>query len=232
MEKYNRMLMAEKFVIITAGGLGSRMRSSTPKQFLELAGKPVIMHSMQCFTMYSGSITMILVLPEEFTLEWKKLCKKHDFQLKHTVCNGGETRFHSVQNGLKLVNDQGLVAIHDAVRPLISSTLIKECFNVASKKGNAVPALPLRDSVREISGDENRPVDRSKFRLIQTPQVFEARLIKKAYEQAYRPSFTDDATVAEAIGVQINLLNGTETNIKITTPEDLKIAEVLYRDNP
>ena len=224
--------MAEEFVIITAGGLGSRMKSSTPKQFLELAGKPVIMHSMQCFTVYSTSITMILVLPEAFTQEWKNLCKKHNFQLKHTVCSGGETRFHSVQNGLKLVNDQGLVAIHDAVRPLISSSLIKECFDAASKTGNAVPALPLRDSVREISGDENRPVDRSKFRLVQTPQVFEVGLIKKAYEQAYRPSFTDDATVAEAIGVHINLLKGTEKNIKITTPEDLKIAEVLYRENP
>ncbi len=224
--------MAEEFVIITAGGLGSRMRSSTPKQFMELAGKPVIMHSMQCFAMYSGSITMILVLPEVFIGEWKELCKKYDFQIKHSLCSGGKTRFHSVQNGLKLVNDKGLVAIHDAVRPLISSALIKECFSAASKKGNAVPALPLRDSVREISGDENRPVDRLKFRLIQTPQVFEAMLIKKAYEQAYRPSFTDDATVAEAIGVHINLLKGIEENIKITTPEDLKIAEVLYRKNP
>ncbi|NQT77790.1 MAG: 2-C-methyl-D-erythritol 4-phosphate cytidylyltransferase [Bacteroidetes bacterium] len=224
--------MAEEFVIITAGGLGSRMRSSTPKQFMELAGKPVIMHSMQCFAMYSGSITMILVLPEVFIGEWKELCKKYNFQIKHSLCSGGKTRFHSVQNGLKLVNDKGLVAIHDAVRPLISSALIKECFNAASKKGNAVPALPLRDSVREISGDENRPVDRLKFRLIQTPQVFEVMLIKKAYEQAYRPSFTDDATVAEAIGVHINLLKGIEENIKITTPEDLKIAEVLYRKNP
>lgn len=221
--------MPAQYVIITAGGSGARMGTSTPKQFLEINGTPVIMHSIQAFLSYSDNINLILVLPEQFISEWEKLCQKHSFTATHKVCVGGETRFDSVKNGLKLVDDEGLVAIHDAVRPLASKTLIGRCFEEASLHGNAVPVIPLKDSVREISGNENRPVDRSKFMLIQTPQVFDSTQIKRAYDQAYRTSFTDDATVIESEGVKINLVDGEAANIKITTKEDLSIAEALLR---
>lgn len=221
--------MPAQFVIITAGGSGTRMGTSTPKQFLEIKGTPVIMLSIQAFLSYSENISLILVIPEQLISEWEKLCQKHRFTTTHKVCVGGETRFDSVKNGLKLVDDNGLVAIHDAVRPLASKSLVQRCFQEASLHGNAVPAIPLKDSVREISGKENRPVDRSKFMLIQTPQVFDSTQIKRAYDQAYRASFTDDSTVLELAGFKINLVEGEPANIKITTKEDLIMAEAFLR---
>lgn len=221
--------MPDKYVIITAGGMGARMGSTTPKQFLELNKMPVIMHSIRAFIDYSRSLKLILVLPDIFIAEWGKLCRKHDFTVEHEVCSGGETRFQSVKNGLKYVDEKGLVAIHDAVRPVVSLSLIDRCFEEASQKGNAIPAMPLKDSVREISGDENRPVDREKFRLMQTPQVFETSLIKRAYDQAYRASFTDDATVVESMGITINLIDGESKNIKVTTPDDMIIAGAFLK---
>ena len=219
--------MPENYVIITAGGIGSRMGTPTPKQFLELNNLPVIMHSMAAFLAYSTSVKLILVLPEDFVADWKSLCEKYQFTHAHEICIGGNTRFQSVKNGLKLAGDEGLVAIHDAARPLLSQFLIDYCFKEAALKGNAVPSLHLKDSVRELSGEENRPIDRDKLRLIQTPQVFEASLIKKAFEQAFKSSFTDDASVVESMGIGINLVAGEEKNIKITTPVDLTIAEAI-----
>ena len=221
--------MPTQYVIITAGGMGSRMGTSTPKQFLELNGTPVIMHSILAFLNYSESIKLILVLPENSVSDWKELCIKHQFNVDHEFCPGGKTRFESVKNGLEHVDDEGLVAVHDAVRPLASQSLIKRCFEEASLHGNSVPAIPLKDSVRETSGNDNRSVDRNKFMMIQTPQVFDTLRIKKAYEQAYRTSFTDDATVVESVGVKINLVEGEHSNIKITTKEDLALAETLIR---
>jgi 2-C-methyl-D-erythritol 4-phosphate cytidylyltransferase len=222
-----RIAMSEKYAIITAGGLGTRMGTPVPKQFLELNGLPVIMHSMQAFAKYSNTIRIILVLPAEWDDGWSMLCEKYDFQLKHAVCYGGKTRFQSVKNGLKHVKTDGLVAIHDAVRPLLETSLIETCYEAAQQMGNAIPAIPLVDSIRELRGGESRPVDRDHFRLIQTPQVFDAALIRKAYDQAYRASFTDDATVLESIGVAIHLVEGNRKNIKITSPEDLIVAKAF-----
>lgn len=224
--------MPEKYAIITAGGMGTRMGLSSPKQFLELDGLPVIMHSMQAFANYSNSVKIILVIPEKMENTWLILCEKNNFQIEHAICFGGKTRFQSVKNGLELVNEDGLVAIHDAVRPLVDASLLRAGFEMAQKKGNAVPAIPLVDSIREVRGEECRPVDRSHFKLIQTPQVFDTSLIKKAYNQAYRTSFTDDATVLESIGISIHLIDGEQRNIKITTPDDLIIAEAYLKEKP
>ncbi|MEN8223960.1 MAG: 2-C-methyl-D-erythritol 4-phosphate cytidylyltransferase [Bacteroidota bacterium] len=221
--------MPEKYVIITAGGVGTRMGSSIPKQFMELHNMPVILHSMKAFLNYSDSVKLILVLADELIGDWESLCTKYNIAEMHQVVAGGDTRFQSVKNGLELLGDHGLVAIHDAARPLVSPSLIEQCFREAEIQGNAVPVVPLKDSIREVREGDNRPVDRGAFRLMQTPQVFKSTIIKKAYDQAYRPSFTDDATVAESIGVRINLLAGEEINIKITTREDMLIAESLFK---
>jgi 2-C-methyl-D-erythritol 4-phosphate cytidylyltransferase len=157
--------------------------------------------------------------------DWDRIIKKHPPDIVFHLCAGGEKRFDSVKNGLELVEGEGLVAIHDAVRPLVSTHLISKCFHAAAKEGNAIPVIPLQDSMRELNGKDNRPANRDAYRLVQTPQVFDIILIKKAYEQAYRPSFTDDATVAEALGAKIHLVEGEKKNIKITTPEDFLIAK-------
>ena len=205
------------------------MGSQIPKQFLELNGLPVLIHSMKAFLKYFENINIILVLPETELERWSTLCDKHNFKQDHTVCIGGDTRFKSVKNGLDHVPEEGWVAVHDAVRPLASADLIKRCFAEAEKNGNAVPVVPVKDSMREVLGEENHQADRNIFRLIQTPQVFDARTLKKAFEQAYRSSFTDEANVVEALGVKIYLMDGEPSNIKITTQEDLIVAEALLR---
>ena len=219
--------MSKEYVIITAGGKGTRMGSEVPKQFIELNGLPVIMHTIKAFTNYSSDINIILVLPEDGMDEWDRIIKKYPLETEFHLCTGGEKRFDSVKNGLELIEGEGLVAIHDAVRPMVSEKLISDCFLTAAKEGNAVPAIPVQDSMREVSGDHCRPAKRDAFRLVQTPQVFDISLIKKAYEQAYRSSFTDDATVAEALGAKIHLVDGEKKNIKITTQEDLIVAKAL-----
>ncbi len=169
-------------------------------------------------------MNIILVLPEDYIDYWARMGGEYQIDNKLLICPGGETRFDSVKNGLALIEGDGLVAIHDAVRPLVSVSLISKCFKLASQKGNAVPAVPLTDSIREVRGDESCPIDRDKFRLVQTPQVFDVGLIKKAYEQAFRESFTDDANVAEAFGTKIYLLEGEKKNIKITNIDDMITA--------
>lgn len=216
--------MLKKHVIISAGGVGERMGGTVPKQFLLLNGLPVIMHSIQAFKNYSSSINVIVVLPQQHLQSWEKLCKEYKFEIKHSVCPGGESRFHSVKNGLDLISAEGLVAVHDAVRPLLSSSLISRCFEEAARMGNAVPAIPLTDSAREVSGGKNHPIDRNKIRLVQTPQVFNVETLKQAYTQSYQPFFTDDASVVEAMGQAIHLVEGEVSNIKITRPEDLRMA--------
>jgi 2-C-methyl-D-erythritol 4-phosphate cytidylyltransferase len=221
--------MPVKYVVITAGGTGTRMGSQIPKQFLEIKGLPVLMHSIKAFLDYSEDLVIILVLPEAEFDTWQSLCKEHSFTFDHILCGGGDTRFQSVKNGLEHVANDGLVAVHDAVRPLVTSKLVERCFADADKNGNAVPVIPVKDSMREVLGEENHPADRNAFRLVQTPQVFDANTLKKAFEQAYRSSFTDEANVVEAMGVKINLVDGEASNIKITTPEDLVVAEELLR---
>lgn len=220
--------MPNEYVIITAGGTGSRMGGEIPKQFLELKSVPVIMHSIKAFYEYSSDIKIIVVLPESQVEAWESLCRKHQFNIIHDVCTGGKTRFESVKNGMAYV-DKGWVAVHDAVRPLVSRELIARCFDNARQKGNAVPAIPLTDSVREVSNDDNRQVFRERFRLVQTPQVFDSSMLQKAYGQAFRNSFTDDASVVEAFGTTIYLVDGEKRNIKITNPEDLLLAEALLK---
>jgi 2-C-methyl-D-erythritol 4-phosphate cytidylyltransferase len=218
-----------KYALIVAGGAGSRMNTGIPKQFLELNGIPVLMHTISAFHTCDKNISIILILPENVTDLWKELCKQYNFTISHKIAFGGETRFQSVKNGLSLINDEGIVFIHDGVRPLISSPTIKNCYKTALKKGNALPVVPLTESVREVTGHRNRSVDRSRFYLVQTPQTFRVSLIRKAYQQDYSDSFTDDATVLESCGTDIYLVEGNRENIKITYPEDMIIAEALIQ---
>lgn len=221
--------MSKHYVIITAGGTGTRMGAGIPKQFLKLNGLPVIMHSIYAFADHYKGIEVIVVLPPGFSDTWNALCKEHNFTVEHQLCQGGETRFQSVKNGLGLVKGDGIVAVHDAARPLLTADLIETCFRETSEKGNAIPVIGVRDSVREIAAEENRPLYRDKLRLVQTPQVFRTESLIKAYQQAERSSFTDDASVAESNGITINLVEGEERNIKITTPDDMIIAEALLK---
>lgn len=218
----------KKYVIIVAGGTGKRMGLETIKQFLCLNGIPILMHSINAFYQYDEKINIVLVLPREHINEWSKLCKRYNFNIIHTVTEGGETRFHSVKNGLSHVNNSdNLVAVHDGVRPLVAEEVIKRSFDCAEEKGAAVPCVAVNDSLRMLTEKYSRTIDRNNVRAIQTPQCFRAELLKKAYEQEYDDVFTDDATVIESLGGKIYLVDGNIENIKITTPLDLQIAEAL-----
>jgi 2-C-methyl-D-erythritol 4-phosphate cytidylyltransferase len=215
------------YVIIVAGGSGTRMNSDVPKQFIELQGKPVLMHTIQKFAQVIPNIKIILVLAPSYNELWKKLCEQYKFNVPYQLTEGGTTRFHSVKNGLHLVPENSIVGIHDAARPLVSKQTILNAFETAVIKGNACPAIPLNESVREVHNGSNKAVDRTNYLLIQTPQCFQSNLIKKAFLQDYQVAFTDDASVLEAIGEKINLIEGNRENIKITTPQDLVIANAL-----
>ncbi|MCU0462057.1 MAG: 2-C-methyl-D-erythritol 4-phosphate cytidylyltransferase [Bacteroidales bacterium] len=215
------------YAVIVAGGSGKRMGSEMPKQYLEISGRPVLMHTLERFKNFNDSIEIIAVLPENQLRFWNDLQKKYSFNIPHTLVKGGKARFFSVRNGLKFVDDSGLVAIHDGVRPFVSIDTIRRCFDTAEKLGNAVPVIPPADTLRMISDKGSTPVNRLLVRQVQTPQVFNSALIKKAYQQDYLPEFTDDATVLEKTGVKINLVEGNRENIKITTPEDLIISAAL-----
>ena len=226
----------KKYAIIVAAGSGNRMNTETPKQFLLLNKLPVLMHTISAFCKYDKNIELILVLSENKLKYWEQLCKKHHFTVKHTIVKGGETRFHSVKNALSRVpgtsSTDELIAIHDGVRPLVSKATIERCYDTALKLGNAVPAVDVIESIRIIEHNTNKAVDRSKYKLIQTPQVFQGKLIKQAYEQKFIPQFTDDASVIEAAGHKINLVEGNRENIKITTDLDLLFARILIKNVP
>ena len=216
------------YVIIVAGGSGTRMKSEMPKQFIELAGKPILMHTIEQFKAFDNSIEIITVLPGNQLQNWNYLQEKYSFTVPQTVVKGGRTRYHSVKNGLDFVSDTGLVAIHDGVRPLVSLETIVRCFETAEKLGNAVPVVEITESLRMIIDEGNSYIDRQKIRTVQTPQVFNAAIIKKAYNQTYKEAFTDDATLVETMGEKINLVEGSRENIKITTPLDILIANALF----
>lgn len=220
----------KKFVIIVAGGSGQRMGTDLPKQFLELCGKPILMHTLQRFIDFDPQSELILVLPEAQQQLWQALCIKYSFTVPHHVVSGGQTRFHSVKNGLKLVSQDSLVMIHDGVRPLVSEQTLNRCCQMALEKGNAIPVLPVNESLRMIQGQENVAVDRSRYFSVQTPQTFISGQILKSFEQPYDPVFTDDASVAERAGFIIHMVEGNTANIKITTPTDLVIAEVFLKE--
>ncbi|MBN1107254.1 MAG: 2-C-methyl-D-erythritol 4-phosphate cytidylyltransferase [Bacteroidales bacterium] len=215
------------YALIVAGGAGKRMGAELPKQYLELAGKPVLMHTLERFKTFNEEIEIITVLPENQLRFWDDLQKHYSFSIPHTIVKGGKARFFSVKNGLKFVTGDSLVAIHDGVRPFVSIATIQTCFETAGKLGNAIPVIPPTDSLRMLTEEGSQPVNRQQYRQIQTPQVFASGLIKKAYLQEYLPEFTDDATVLEKTGVKINLVEGNRENIKITTPEDLLISAAL-----
>jgi len=214
-------------VIIVAGGSGLRMKDQIPKQFLLLKGKPILMYSLEIFNKFDPEINIIVVLPESQIKRWLKLCSEFKLQINHEVVIGGDTRFYSVKNGLQEIKDDGLVAIHDGVRPLVSLQTIQNAFETAKSFGNAVPVIEVNESVRELTERGNQIVDRQKLRLIQTPQVFQVSEIKKAYDLSYQSSFTDDASVYEMIEELIYLTEGNWENIKITRPVDLIIAESI-----
>ena len=219
----------KKFVIIVAGGSGSRMGSELPKQFIELYGKPILMHTIQLFSDFDPGCELILVLPQAQLEVWAGLCLKHSFSLPHQIVAGGDTRFYSVMNGLKLIQDEGIVFIHDGVRPLVSRGTLERCLETAQKSGNAIPVLPVNESLRKTDGARNISVDRSLYFSVQTPQTFRSNVILKSYQQHYDPGYTDDASVVEKAGFSINMVKGNHENIKITTPTDLIIAEAFLQ---
>ena len=215
--------------IIVAGGRGTRMNNEVPKQFLPLCGKPIVMHTLETFYNFDSHIELILVLPEHLMVYWQNLCVEHQFDIPHHIVAGGQERFYSVKNGLVFAKPNALIAIHDGVRPFVSHSTLERCFEQAELQGNAIPAMPLVDSIREIKLNKNQIVDRTKLRAIQTPQVFQSQIITKAFEQPFSPTFTDDASVVEAYGEKIHLVEGNVENIKLTTPFDLLIGEALLQ---
>ena len=234
------------YVIIVAGGKGIRMGGEVPKQFLPIGGLPVLMHTLRRFREYSAELNIILVLPRAQQDYWRNLCRQHQFNIPHTIADGGRTRFHSVQSGLALIPDdaQGVVGVHDGVRPFVALDVIRLCYATARTVGAAVPVVPVVESLRHldhptatdcVAGTDavgnatSVAVDRSRYRLVQTPQTFDIALLKAANRQPWRDTFTDDASVVETYGHSITLVDGNRENIKITTPFDLAIAETLCR---
>ena len=217
------------YIIIVAGGKGLRMGSDIPKQFLPIGGKPILMRTLERFRDYSEKLQIILVLPIAQQDYWRQLCEQYHFEVKYQLANGGQTRFHSVQNGLALIPDdvEGVVGVHDGVRPFPSVEVIRNCYEAARTAKAVIPVIPLVETVRHIEGEGSVTVPRGDYRLVQTPQTFDIQLLKAANRQPYNDGFTDDASVVESFGHQITLVEGNRENIKITTPYDMKIAEVL-----
>ncbi|MEY2704964.1 MAG: hypothetical protein RL407_1026 [Bacteroidota bacterium] len=219
----------DKVALVVAGGKGMRMGASISKQYLLLGGKPVLMHTLEVFYRTDPSIQVYLVLPAEDFTFWKGLCREHQFEIPHRLVAGGNSRFQSVKNGLLALSlNQGLVAIHDGVRPFVSPKVIQEGFSLAQTAGSAIPVLPLKDSLRQVPQDgSSRFVDRKDFRLVQTPQTFQLDKIREAFGTEELPIFSDDATVYEHQGWELSLFEGNLENIKLTTPEDLVYADFM-----
>lgn len=218
----------KKYAIIVAGGSGKRMGTVVPKQFLPLLGRPVLMHTIEVFHDFDPEMCLIVVLPENQVGHWNELCDKYGFAIEHKVVTGGATRFESVKNGLAVVDEEGVVGVHDGVRPLVLGETLNRCYIEAGAYGSAIPVMESKESVR-IADETGRShaVDRSVVRLVQTPQVFRTRLLKEVYKQDYKSTFTDDASVVEAAGHMVHLTPGNKENIKITTPDDMIYAEAL-----
>ena len=214
------------YIIIVAGGKGLRMGGDVPKQFMPIGGVPVLMRTLQRFREYSDALRIILVLPHEQQDYWRTLCQEHHFDVPYQLADGGETRFHSVQNGLKLIPDdeQGVVGVHDGVRPFVSVDVIARCYDAARTHGAIIPVMPVVETLRHV---EKGNVYRADYRLVQTPQTFSIQLLKEANRQPYRESFTDDASVVEAYGHAVTMVEGNRENIKLTTPFDMLVAECL-----
>jgi len=215
------------YIVLVAGGKGTRMGSETPKQFHLVAGKPLIMHTFDAFSLFFEKAEFLLALPEMEIGRWKHLCADFGFDLPHRIVEGGPTRYHSVKNALAFVEDKSLVFIHDAVRPLVSEDILLDCLQVARIHGTAIPVTPVMEALRRVENGISRAVDRRHYKMVQTPQVFRSDLLKKAYLQAYRDTFTDDAAVLESSGQALHLVNGNPENIKVTRPGDLGYVEAV-----
>jgi len=215
------------YIVLVAGGRGLRMGGETPKQFYLVNDRPLVMHTFDAFSALYGKAEFLLVLPELEIGRWKHLCVDYDFQVPHRIVEGGPTRYHSVKNALVFVEDKSLVFIHDAVRPLVSHETINACLQVARIHGTAIPVAPVTDSLRRVENGISEAVERDKFRLVQTPQVFRSEILKKAYLQAYHDTFTDDASVVENSGQPLHLVEGNVDNIKVTRPGDLGYVEAV-----
>lgn len=218
------------YIIIVAGGKGLRMGSDVPKQFLPVKGMPVLMRTISRFHECNPSMQIILVLPHHQQQYWHDLCSQYAFGIAHTVVDGGDTRFASSRNGLDAIPDDatGTVGIHDGVRPFVAADVISRCYDAARAHGAAIPVMPVTDTLRRIdSASTGHNVLRTDYRIVQTPQVFDIALLKRAFTQPFREEFTDDASVVEAMGCSVEMVEGNRENIKITTPFDLKIAETL-----
>ncbi|MDD6209364.1 MAG: 2-C-methyl-D-erythritol 4-phosphate cytidylyltransferase [Bacteroidales bacterium] len=219
-----------KFLIVVAGGKGLRMGGELPKQFMIIGDKPLLMHTLQQFYTIQPDIRITLVLPKDHITYWNTLCKKYRFDIPCSIIEGGNTRFQSVKNALNSISEtEGVVAIHDGVRPFPAPQVIKNAFSTALKTGSAIPVLPLTDSIRFILPKGSKVADRSSYRIVQTPQTFNLALLKQAYSQPYDELFTDDASVVEALGKEITLIDGNRENIKITHPSDLLWAETYLK---
>ena len=218
------------YAVIVAGGKGLRMGSSIPKQFLPVNGLPVLMRTIKRFREYDNNLKIILVLPEEQHEYWNELCKNYHFTDAYAVVSGGETRFHSVRNGLAVIPDDavGVIGVHDGVRPFPSVEVIGRCFETARTAKAVIPVVPVVETLRHIvDAEATETVSRDNYRLVQTPQTFDIQLLKEAYARPYQDSFTDDASVVESFGHKITLVEGNRENIKITTPFDLRVARIL-----
>ncbi len=213
-------------VVVVAGGQGLRAGGALPKQFQRIAGEPMLMHALRAFYAYDYRMRIVLVIPEGYCPLWKVLCDECRFTVPHTVVHGGETRFHSVQNGLREISDEETVGIHDGARPFVTPTLIGRCFDTSFEQGvGIIPVVDEVNTVRVLTETGSRMVDRSRLKIVQTPQVFPAEALKRAYEVEYDPTFTDDASVAERSGMTVRLVEGEETNMKITTSFDMAVAD-------
>ena len=219
------------FAVIVAGGQGTRMGTAMPKQFLDLCGKPVLYHTIKAFVDAIPGIQIVLVLPQHQISYAQMVLQGFEDRIDLSIVAGGETRFHSVQNGLMGIPEDAIIMVHDGVRPLVSTDLIQQCHEQALELGSAIPAVPVVDSMRLMEGDNSKPVNRDNLRIIQTPQTFGARILLPSMQQPHQEGFTDEATVVEAFGQQVYLIEGEKSNLKITTPEDLLIAEALMKRN-
>ncbi len=219
----------KKYAVIVAGGKGVRMGSAVPKQFLPLNGHPILYHTIKAFADAYTDMQLVLVLPQDQLSYAQMVLQSFPERIDITIVAGGETRYHSVQNGLKVVDENSIVFVHDGVRPLVSTALIQRCYEQAVDKGSAIPAIPVADSMRILEDEDSRPIDREQMRIIQTPQTFKAEVILPAFQQDYQVAFTDEATVVEAYGDNVYLVDGEKRNIKVTTPEDMIVAEALLK---
>ena len=222
----------KKYAIIVAGGKGLRMGGELPKQFIPVEGRPVLMRTLDAFHAFDSAMEIILVLPRDHQPYWQELCAEYQFAVPHRIADGGVTRFHSVQNGLALVDEpEALIAVHDGVRPFVSSEVIEACYREAEAHGAVVPVIPVVETVRHLLPEGSVTVPRDAYRLVQTPQTFRTSLLRRAYEQPFCEAFTDDASVVEALGEAVYLVEGNRENIKLTTPYDLIVAKALVESS-